>query len=270
MNARLQDIKSDLWESPNLNSKLSEITDAITGKKVFRDINLSRTLFSTSTPKTIADTTEDTILIEGDIVIPANTLKVGDVLRFRAFSILKNAGTPTNGLKIYIKNSAGSDKYFYTDNAKQTTNSAYTLVELYFEVLLSNENKIIVNGWERSYGAANPTRAIYTNINTAPVIDPSDSHSIVVKYKWGATNTVTSGDLVVGKTYRIEEYKGTDDFTNVSTNGEESTVISGEINTDGCVFVATGTTPTDWTGETILSLLDSNVISNTSATLTLN
>jgi len=269
MNTRLQDIKSDLWESPNLNSKLSEITDAITGKKVFRDINLSRTLFSTSTSKTITDTTEDTVLIDGDIVIPANTLKIGDVLRFRAFSILKNAGTPTNVLKIYIKNSVGSDEYFYTDSAVQATNAAYTLVELYFEVLLSNENKIIVNGWERSYGAANPTRAIYTNINTAPVIDPSDSHSIVVKYNCGKA-TVTSGDLIVGKTYRIEEYKGTDDFTNVSTEEEESTVISGEINTDGCVFVATGTTPTDWTGETILSLLDSNVISNTSATLTLN
>lgn len=58
--------------------------------------------------------------------------------------------------------------------------------------------------------------------------------------------TQTSGVLVVGKRYTILDYQG-DDFTNVAS------VVSGTINTTGCVFDAIGTTPTDYTNGSTLA-----------------
>ncbi len=57
----------------------------------------------------------------------------------------------------------------------------------------------------------------------------------------------TSGVLLVGKRYTIEDYNAGDDFSNVAT------VVSGTINTTGCVFDATGTTPTTYTNGSTLS-----------------
>jgi hypothetical protein len=70
------------------------------------------------------------------------------------------------------------------------------------------------------------------------------------KYITGnAQVTATSGLLVVGRYYTITDFIAGDNFTNVAS------VYSGTINTDGCVFLATGTTPTTWTN---LSILTSN------------
>lgn len=52
--------------------------------------------------------------------------------------------------------------------------------------------------------------------------------------------------LTVGKTYGIVSYVGGDDFSNVAN------VQQGTINTDGCIFIATGTTPTTWTNGSII------------------
>lgn len=54
---------------------------------------------------------------------------------------------------------------------------------------------------------------------------------------------ITSGALVVGAKYKIIEYLGADDFTNVGAGS----------NATGEVFVASGTTPTDWAGLSVLS-----------------
>ncbi len=51
----------------------------------------------------------------------------------------------------------------------------------------------------------------------------------------------TSGTLVVGKEYTIDDWITNDDFTNV-----------GGANVDGTIFVATGTTPTTWTNSSSL------------------
>lgn len=51
------------------------------------------------------------------------------------------------------------------------------------------------------------------------------------------------GYLTIGNTYSIDSYVMGDDFSNVAD------VQSGTINTTGCIFIATGTTPTDWTHE---------------------
>jgi len=53
----------------------------------------------------------------------------------------------------------------------------------------------------------------------------------------GASQTVlTSGTLIIGKKYIIDNWITNDDFTNV-----------GGANVDGTIFTATGTTPTTWT-----------------------
>lgn len=57
---------------------------------------------------------------------------------------------------------------------------------------------------------------------------------------------ITSGPLTVGKQYQILTYNASDDFSNVAN------VVSGTINQNDCVFIATGTTPTDWSAGTEL------------------
>jgi uncharacterized delta-60 repeat protein len=52
--------------------------------------------------------------------------------------------------------------------------------------------------------------------------------------------------LTVGKTYGIVSYVGGDDFSNIAD------VQQGTINTDGCIFIATGTTPTTWTNGSVI------------------
>jgi|GEM_PF-3131801 hypothetical protein len=63
--------------------------------------------------------------------------------------------------------------------------------------------------------------------------------------KFSPPVTVTSGALVAGQVYVIT-IAGTGDFSNVAI------VISGTINTNGCIFQANGNTiPNNWTGATL-------------------
>ena len=59
--------------------------------------------------------------------------------------------------------------------------------------------------------------------------------------------TQTSGALVIGKRYTILDFNTGDIFTNVAN------VISGTINTTGCVFDAIGTTPTTYSNGSTLA-----------------
>jgi len=54
---------------------------------------------------------------------------------------------------------------------------------------------------------------------------------------------LTSGTLEVGKSYTITTRLGSDDFTNVGA----------AANTNGTIFIATGTTPTTWTSSSIIT-----------------
>ena len=57
--------------------------------------------------------------------------------------------------------------------------------------------------------------------------------------------------LIIGESYEIITYQDGDDFSNIAD------VISGTINEDGCIFMATGFTPTVWSnGTTLLSAGD--------------
>ena len=54
------------------------------------------------------------------------------------------------------------------------------------------------------------------------------------------------GGLIIGETYTIGTYSSGDDFSNIAE------LISGTMNTSGCVFRATGEVPADWTNDSIL------------------
>jgi hypothetical protein len=75
--------------------------------------------------------------------------------------------------------------------------------------------------------------------------------------------TATSGLLTIGVTYEITTFETGDDFTNVGAAS----------NANGVTFVATGTTPDDWTNGselTDLSALVGNYLVDSDATFTTN
>lgn len=66
--------------------------------------------------------------------------------------------------------------------------------------------------------------------------------------------TTTSGVLVVGKFYRITEFKSGDDFSNVGAPALRCYSGSSKGRT-GAIFEATGTTPTTWSNGSRLTEL---------------
>jgi hypothetical protein len=69
-------------------------------------------------------------------------------------------------------------------------------------------------------------------------------------------NTLSNFDygLIIGETYTITTYQNGDDFSNIAN------VITGDINTTGCVFIATGQTPTVWNNYSELSSLGNLIV----------
>ena len=68
------------------------------------------------------------------------------------------------------------------------------------------------------------------------------------------------GGLIIGEEYTITNYQGGDDFSNIAN------VTSGNINETGCVFIATGEIPTNYSNGSELSSLGdvvANVLENT-------
>lgn len=89
------------------------------------------------------------------------------------------------------------------------------------------------------------------------------TYKVVSGYVTQEDIALTEGELVIGKTYYIASYTETDDFTNVGA----------DLNEGGITFVATGTTPTDWTnGSTLIDVVASypvlNIFENTLGTIT--
>jgi hypothetical protein len=74
-------------------------------------------------------------------------------------------------------------------------------------------------------------------------VNKRETHTLYTDFGPGSP---TAGSLVVGGIYTIDVSRVGDDFTNVAH------VISGTINTDGCEFIATGTTPSNWSNGTSL------------------
>jgi hypothetical protein len=72
---------------------------------------------------------------------------------------------------------------------------------------------------------------------------------LIMHFYRDSGTTQSIGNLVIGETYEITNVAfGGGDFSNVAD------VINGTINTTGCTFIATGTTPTSWCGITVTEL----------------
>jgi len=84
--------------------------------------------------------------------------------------------------------------------------------------------------------STNHFAATYNRALAAAEVLDLYSNGIDEADKWGSQTEQTSGTLVVGRKYRINNWITDDDFTNV-----------GGANVDGTEFTATGTTPTKWT-----------------------
>jgi hypothetical protein len=74
---------------------------------------------------------------------------------------------------------------------------------------------------------------------------------LIMHFTRNPGTVINSGDLIIGETYEITNYLGTDDFTDIAN------VQSGNINTNGCVFVATGSTVSNWSSQSELTELTS-------------
>jgi hypothetical protein len=72
---------------------------------------------------------------------------------------------------------------------------------------------------------------------------------LIMHFTRNSGATITDGELIVGETYEITNYQGTDDFTDVAD------IQSGVINTNGCVFIATGPTVSNWSSNSELTEL---------------
>jgi hypothetical protein len=86
---------------------------------------------------------------------------------------------------------------------------------------------------------------------------------VVTGFYYQSNSIYTSGELVIGQTYYILTYQETDDFSNVGA----------EVNSSGVTFVATGTTPTDWSnGSELVNVEESKgnlqIFDNTLGTIT--
>ncbi len=79
-------------------------------------------------------------------------------------------------------------------------------------------------------------------VSDGTIFNGTNSLSYDTVLQYGSFTTATSGLLVIGLSYTISNYATGDDFTNV-----------GGTNVTGNTFVATGTTPTNWTNSSTLT-----------------
>ena len=85
-------------------------------------------------------------------------------------------------------------------------------------------------------------------VNRLGMINKKDLHKFAINDI--TYTTATSGSLIAGEQYKIITFVTGDDF---KVSSVSPTIISGTINTTGCVFIATGTTPDVWTnGSTLI------------------
>lgn len=74
-------------------------------------------------------------------------------------------------------------------------------------------------------------------------------------------NGLIGGSFIIGETYTINVYQTGDDFSNIAN------VQSGTINQTGCVFIASGQTPSNWSfnseiissGNLVVTVLENNL-----------
>lgn len=98
-------------------------------------------------------------------------------------------------------------------------------------------------------------------ITNEPILRPYKVYTALLTQSGNGTSTQTTGPLIIGTRYIITTYVSDDDFTSVAN------VISGTINTDGCEFIAIGTTPDNYingstltdTGAPVATVLENTI-----------
>ena len=96
------------------------------------------------------------------------------------------------------------------------------------------------------YASTTQFAATFNRALTAAEVLDLYRNGIPTKWRKASQTALTSGTLIPGQEYIIDTFVAGDDFSNIAT------VVSGTINTTGCIFVATGTTPTTWTNSSSL------------------
>ena len=96
--------------------------------------------------------------------------------------------------------------------------------------------------------------ATYNRALTAAEVLDLNRNGVAPQHRRASQTALTSGTLLAGQEYTIDTFVAGDDFSNIAT------VVSGTINTTGCIFVATGTTPTTWTNSSSLRATGATLI----------
>ena len=116
-----------------------------------------------------------------------------------------------------------------------------------FEASSANVLEILGNTNATSRFAGTTHHAItYNRALTAAEELNRYRNGVAPQHRHASQTALTSGTLLAGQEYIIDTFVAGDNFSNIAT------VVSGTINTTGCIFVATGTTPTTWTNSSSL------------------
>jgi hypothetical protein len=104
-----------------------------------------------------------------------------------------------------------------------------------------------LDGSEELYTQTGDVAQKFTLEQAKAYIRPYKVYTALLTQSGNGTFTLTSGILTVGAKYEITNFAIGDDFSNVAN------VIRGTINTNGCEFIATGTTPSNYSNGSTLT-----------------
>jgi len=161
--------------------------------------------------------------------------------------------SPMSAADIAIATAAACDNPLYTYLAVNKFESA----RVYFSSLLSNA--LASNGYaiaittdsgdalpivtqQNFTGGTSFNKSVNYDVNTDTVPPITNERKYAFLITTPSTDYITSGELVIGRKYQINFIEGgpLDDFTNVGAPD----------NNEGTQFIATGTTPADWSHST--------------------
>ena len=145
-------------------------------------------------------------------------------------------------------------KYIVNNVSGQTINGDLTINGEITSTGQTINGDLIINGEITSTGQTiNGDLTINGNLNVTGVTNNNSVRTYRALMTQTGSQTGTTLDdfnygFIIGETYTIIQYSEGDDFNNIAD------VQSGVINTTGCVFIATGGTPTNWVnGSTLTS-----------------
>lgn len=171
-----------------------------------------------------------------------------------------------------------TDLVFSTNPYNAAIDSFIRLIKVYPSPLVSSSVRVSLKSSDQIAGAGynsemapaydevfiNQVNTLLTAVVASPSAFTIASDTLYMKYvadvnDYGWVDTTefsakptaqTSGTLTIGEKYEITTFASGDDF---KVSGVSPTIISGTINTTGCVFIALGTTPDTWTNSSVIT-----------------